>query len=310
MRPVYSANSSLVSTYRLETTLNRWNSNWILREVSRMLWRLGGRVEPAGFGMGRDASGGGMPCEQGIGNDGSLWGLANERGLEAFERKDYDLAIAEFNEAIRLKPDDGAAYFNLAVLYSSRGEREKVIVQYSEAIRLKPYDFLLYYCRGIAYDQVGDYDRAIADYHRAILLRTDNEVAFINRGLDYDRTGDHDKAVADYNEAIRLRPMRAYNGIAWVLAVCADPNIRNGAKAVEYATKACELSGGKFPSFFSTLAAAYAEAGDFDNAVKWQTKYCVESNLSGDNLENARQRLSLYEQKKPYRVEKPSPFGE
>jgi len=181
-----------------------------------------------------------MPCEPRVRNDGSPWGLANERGLEAFEREEYEVAIAEFNEAIRLKPEDGAAYFNLAVLYNCQGEREKAIAQYSEAIR--------------------------------------------------------------------LRPMRVYNGIAWVLAVCADPKIRDGAKAVEYATTACELSGGKFPSFFGTLAAAYAEVGDFGNAVKWQTKY-VEANLSGENLEGARERLGMYERKKPYRLERPSPFG-
>jgi len=69
------------------------------------------------------------------------------------------------------------------------------------------------------------------------------------------------------------------------------------------------LSKWKLPIILDTLAAAYAEAGDFDNAVKWQNKYLesdyLKSNPSNDTLEKARQRLSLYEQKKPYHEEKP-----
>jgi hypothetical protein len=75
-------------------------------------------------------------------------------------------------------------------------------------------------------------------------------------------------------------------------------------KAVEYALKACELSEWKTPRWFNTLAAAYAEAGDFDNAIKWQNKY-LESNLSKDDSEEANQRLSQYKQKKPYHGENP-----
>jgi len=98
--------------------------------------------------------------------------------------------------------------------------------------------------------------------------------------------------------------VEAYINFASLLAACPDAHVRNGEKAVEYATKACELSEWKTPAYLSTLAAAYAEAGHFDDAVKWQNEYLV-SNSSKDDWEKARQRLSLYEQKKPYHEQKP-----
>ncbi len=131
----------------------------------------------------------------------------------------------------------------------------------------------------------------------------------------YAHEGDYTKALAVYAEAIRLNPdhVLSYNNLAWLLATCPDANVRNGEKAIEYAKKACELSEWKAPPYLDTLASAYAEAGDFDNAVKWQNRFLesdyLKSNPSNDTLKQARQRLSLYEQKKPYHEEKPTPSG-
>ncbi len=145
-----------------------------------------------------------------------------------------------------------------------------------------------------------------------------NQHVPLNRVVDqrepavrFRRKRDYNKAIADCEDVIRLNPnhILACNNLAWLLAVHPDANGRNGAKAVKYATKACELSEWKTPPYFDTLAAAYAEAGDFGNAVKWQTRYLesdhLKSNPSKDASEKARQRLSLYEQKQPYHEEEP-----
>jgi hypothetical protein len=197
--------------------------------------------------------------------------------MDAGRRHDYDLAIAEFTEAIRLNLNNSPAYYQ----------------------------------RANAYRHKNDWDRAIADYNEAIRLKSGYVDAYNNRGFAYVQEGDYARAIADFNMAIRLGRTNAvaYNNLARLLAVCPDANFRNGKKAVEIATGACVLSEWKTPDWIDTLAAACAEAGDFDNAVKWENKYLesdyLKSNPSNDTLEKARQRLSLYEQKMPYHEEKP-----
>jgi tetratricopeptide (TPR) repeat protein len=235
---------------------------------------------------------------------------ANARGLEAVGRHDDDLAITEFSEAIRLKPDNSMAYYNRANVYSDKGDYDKAIADYSTAIHFEADYVAAYNDRGNAYGYKGDWDKAIADKNEAIRLNPNFVEAYNTRGIFYGHKGDYDKAVADYSAAIHLKPdfVEAYHNLAWLLAVCPDANARNGEYAVDYALKACELLEWKDAAILSTLAAAYAEAGRFDDAVKWQNKYLESDYLAShppnDTSEKARQRLSLYEQKRPYHQEK------
>jgi hypothetical protein len=96
----------------------------------------------------------------------------------------------------------------------------------------------------------------------------------------------------------------AYDRRAWVWAACPDPKLRDGKRAVESATKACELTNWREPRFLHALAAAHAEAGDFDSAVQWQTKALAFATNPSENQEQ-RARLLLYQDKKPYRMRKP-----
>lgn len=111
-------------------------------------------------------------------------------------------------------------------------------------------------------------------------------------------------AVADYDRAIRLDPNdeASYNNLAWLEATCIDAHFRDGHKAVENALRAYQLSGGKAAEYNGTLAAAYAENGDFDKAKEWQTK-AIELLTDEKEKEIYRSRLKLYEQRKAYRQE-------
>ena len=91
------------------------------------------------------------------------------------------------------------------------------------------------------------------------------------------------------------------NTFAWLLAVCPDASVRNGKEAVQFATKACELATWGDWRYLDTIAAAYAETGDFENAVKYQKMAVNMEGLTttGDQA-GLKQRLGLYEQHKPY----------
>ncbi len=112
----------------------------------------------------------------------------------------------------------------------------------------------------------------------------------------------YDKAIADFSEAIRFKPEDpiAYNNRAWLWATCPDARYRDGKRSVDSATKACEITEWKEALLLDTLAAAYAEAGDFDAAVKWQLRANALDANAGDKAKGLG-RLKLYEEKKPYR---------
>jgi serine/threonine-protein kinase len=121
-------------------------------------------------------------------------------------------------------------------------------------------------------------------------------------GVHYAR-GQYAAAVRDHMEALKRDPRHAgtFNLLAWVWSTCPDPDVRNGSRARECATRACELSEWSEPGFLDTLAAAYAECGEFDEAMKWQEK-AIENVGSLEQESDYRSRLDLYQQRKPARV--------
>ena len=260
------------------------------------------------------------------------------RGWVRKSKGDHDGALSDFDAYLRLKPEDSDVYLQRGDAWSLKGEYDKAICDFDDAIRLEPQLALAFCSRGRAWMLKGDLDRAIRDEDEAIRLAPKYVEAYGHRGWAYQRRGDPDKAIADFTEAIRLAPedargyfSRGYvrtlqdafegaiedlsesvrldpsdhqslNARAWIWANGPDARLRDGPRAVSSAARACDLAGWRNPSYLTTLAAAYAEMGDFAAAVQWQER----SLLLQENEDERRRglwRLALYKAGKPDRIE-------
>ncbi len=129
----------------------------------------------------------------------------NNRGAVKAALGRHDDALADYAEAIRLKPDHASPYYNLGIVKAKLGRYDDALADYAEAIRLKPDHDGAFYNRGVAKAKLGRYEDALADYAEAIRLKPDY-AAYNNRGAMKAALGRHDDALADYDEAIRLKP--------------------------------------------------------------------------------------------------------
>jgi Flp pilus assembly protein TadD len=151
----------------------------------------------------------------------------------------------------------------------------------------------------------GKFEEAIQAYHRAIQINPERASTYMNLGITLGQLGRTREAVAQYQQALKLDPdlPTALNNLAWALATSPDDQLRNGADAVRLAQHACELTHDSQPLFLGTLAAAYAEAGRFPEAVATAEKAEQLATNTGPTALSAkiRQSLELYRAGKPYR---------
>ena len=138
--------------------------------------------------------------------------------------------------------------------------------------------------RGLAWHAKGEFEKAIADYTESARVGPQYAPAFHDRAVSWQAKGEPRKARADLSEAVRLdaRYAAAMADLARLLATCAADDLRDGKKAIGLASKANELTGGKDASALDALAAASAEMGNFEKAVKYQKKALADPAFAKD----------------------------
>jgi tetratricopeptide (TPR) repeat protein len=185
------------------------------------------------------------------------------RGNAYKNKGDYDRALADYNQVLKLKPYAVNAYNNRGIAYSNKSDYNRAIADYNQAIKLQPDTAYVYYNRGIAYNKKGEYERAIADYNQAIKLQPDYTNAYNNRGNIYNNKGEYERAIADYNQAIKLQPdyTNAYNNRGWSYAQKGDYN-----RAVADYNQTLELDSKNFAAY-NNRGYAYAQNGDYERAL-------------------------------------------
>jgi tetratricopeptide (TPR) repeat protein len=245
-------------------------------------------------------------CDQAIRLDPHFAAAYNNRGSAYLQKRDFDKAIVDFEHAIQLDPKDARVHMNCGTAYMGKRNYDKAIAAYDQGVLLDPKDARIRMNRGTAYLRKLDYEKAISDYDHAIQLAPKDARVRTNRGTAHMRRREYHKSISDYERAIQLNPReaKAYRNLAWLLATCPQISFRDGKKAVGYATKACVLTEWKDPDALKTLAAACGEAGDFENAVKWERQFLGAPDQIAKAVLNAESSLSLYQAHKPYPVDK------
>jgi TonB family protein len=230
--------------------------------------------------------------------------------LEEELLREPDKALADYDQAIRLAPEFHRAYFNRGVYFLARHDYRHAVADFNRTVQLIPNDGGGYALRAFAYAKLGERTRAVDDAAAAIKHKPSEPSLFRSadlaiRAKAYMVLGQSESALRELREAVRLTPEASVvnDNLAWFLATYPNERFRNGTEAIAVAKKACELSHWQRSGCYDTLAAAYAEAGDFDQSVKYEKQALTDSSLASKQIEEFEKRLSLFEQRKPFRDE-------
>jgi tetratricopeptide (TPR) repeat protein len=198
----------------------------------------------------------------------------NNRGHAYADLRQWDKALADHNKAVELKPDSASALLSRVRDYAGLGQWDKVIADCNKAIELDPKTAAHWNHRGWAYVNLDQYEKAIADCNRGIELDPKRYwQPWKWRGEAQVKLGRYADAIVSFSRLIDIDPdsATALNNLAWLLATCADPKLRDAGRAVTLARRAVEREP-KQASYWNTLGVAQYRAGDWAAAMEALTK--------------------------------------
>lgn len=233
--------------------------------------------------------------------DPSCWLALHNRAVSRAQQGDLDGALSDFNRSLELNPGLAVAFRNRGELLAATGRTEEAISDYTTALAQLPQDAELLTMRGEAYHRLGEYEQALADLSQAIEIAPHHAQALSQRGNVQAELGKFPLAIADFQRAIAADPNLAevHRSCAWLLATCPNARFRNPQQALKAAKTAARLSSPGDPFVLDALAAAQANAGNFDEATRIQREAIA--NVPADFAAPFQERLAMYNSQQPFR---------
>jgi tetratricopeptide (TPR) repeat protein len=191
-------------------------------------------------------------------------------GHYLMEQGRVDEAIKQFEKTLEIRPGDSGAENNLGVAFAGKGRWDEALVHFQRAVGLEPDSADFHNSLALVLLQKGKADEAGVQFQRTLEIRPVDPVAHSYLGHILFRKGRSREAILHYEAALVTQPQSPFtlNNLAWVLATSQDSALRDAPRAVSLAEQAVQLSGGTDALILETLAAAYAEVGRYDDAVK------------------------------------------
>lgn len=227
----------------------------------------------------------------------AAWKAHNDLGVVFAARANYVKAAHHFVASLRHNPHNREAHTNLGHTLALQGKFDEAEAHFQTALDLSPFDAETHKSFANALSQQGRLTEAL--HHLQMAARLKPEVrTYLDLAAMLSQTGDTKQAVEQYRHALVMNPdcVEALNNLAWLLATTGDEKLRNSAEAVLHAERASHLPAPKELCILGTLAAAYAEAGRFPEAITTAATAVESEIVAGqDNFANInRQLLRLY----------------
>jgi len=234
--------------------------------------------------------------------------IINNLGNAFFQQGRLEEAVAQYRRALLIAPGNADVNNNLGKVLLLKGDLDAAMACLQKAVPMSPDPAQRWYNLGNDLLDSGNWEQAIACYRKTLSIQPRFADAQANLGLALFQKGQTNEAIACWQQALTLQPglLKVQNRLAWLLATASDASLRDGAKAVALAGQANQLTGGGNPIILRTLAAAYAEAGRYDDAAATARKALNQAQAQkNDQLAAALQEeIKLYQSARPLRETK------
>ncbi len=225
-------------------------------------------------------------------------------GVAAMGQKEYRQAVSFLTKAVEFDRRSATAYANLGQAYIELNRDDEAEQTLLHALELDPYLIQAHIALATIETKRGNFKKAVEIAKRAVDLDRLSVEAYIEYGKSLLANKQYSDAVDAFETVLKLRPnnVTTVNNLAWLLATGPE-EVRNGSRAVELALQANQSARDENPDLLDTLAAAYAESGDFDRAAELADRARKLYEARGDDAMSrmAQHRLELYRRKVPYR---------